>query len=268
MTPSVRRAFGERFWAEGVYTFGLVSAGWFALATVGAMVLYPGGSVTDKASIGYVFTRNFFSDLGMVTAHNGVGNVASMALFFTALLLVGLGLVAFFVAYPRLFAVDARARGWVRVGSLFGALAGVGFIGVACTPADLMLGAHITFVKFAFRCFPLAALCCAVAIFRAEGYPRAYGWVFVAFGVGLVAYLLLLEFGPAVTTDAGLAIQVGGQKLVVYGSIASVMLQAVGARQEARRRRRRGQDGQEGPSGRWRAHPDHGPGVPRVPASA
>lgn len=238
MSPATRRAFGAPFWSEGAYTFGLVSAGWFGVATVGAMALYPGGSVTDKASAGYVFSRNFFSDLGMVTAHNGAPNGASMTLFFTALLLVGVGLVAFFVAYPRLFAADARARGWVRAGALFGVLAGVGFIGVACTPADLLLGPHIACVKFAFRCFPLAALCCAVAIFRAEAYPRAYGWVFVAFGVGLVAYLLLLEFGPAVTTDAGLAIQVGGQKLVVYGSVTSVMLQAVGARAEARRRAR------------------------------
>lgn len=237
MTGGRRGVFGERFWAEGAYTFGLVSAGWFGVATVAAMAMYPGGSVTDKAAAGYTFSRNFFSDLGMMTAHNGVGNVPSMAFFFTALLLVGLGLMAFFAAYPRLFAGDPRARGWVRAGSLFGVLAGVGFMGVACTPADLMLGAHIAFVKFAFRCFPLAALCCAVAIFRASAFPRAYAWGYVAFGAGLVAYLLLLELGPAVTTDAGLAIQVGGQKLVVYGSIASVVVQAIGARGEVRRRR-------------------------------
>lgn len=230
------RPFGPRFWDEGAYTFGMVTAGWFGVATVLAMALYPGGSFTERATPGYTFSRNFFSDLGMMTAHNGADNLPSMALFFTALLLVGLGLIAFFVAFPRLFADAPRARGWARAGSVAGVLAGAGFIGVACTPADMLLDAHIGFVRFAFDCFPVAAIAYAVAIFRAPGYPRGYAWVFLAFGAALVGYVLLLTYGPKITTDAGLAIQVGGQKVIVYGSIASVLVQAVGARRLARAR--------------------------------
>ena len=228
MTP-----FGLRFWQARVYDFSIATAMIFLLATVAAMAVYPGGSYGDHHTLGYAFGRNFFSDLGMMTAHNGASNLPAMALFFSALTLCGSGLVLFFVAYPRLFAQEPRARAWSRVGSVFGVIAGLCFIGVAFTPADLWLDAHIAFVKFAFRAFPLAALCYAVAIFRSRGYPRAYGWVFVAFGAGLVAYLLLLEFGPKITTDLGLAIQVGGQKLVVYGTIVSVLLQSIGARRVA-----------------------------------
>lgn len=225
--------FGSGFWRRHVYTFGIQSAALFLLATVAAMVLYPGGSFTERHTVGYSFSRNFFSDLGMVTAHNGAPNTPSLVLFFAATSLIGVGLVLFFVAYPRLFAHEPRARSWSVAGSVFGVMAGLCFVGVACTPADLMLDAHIAFVKSAFRAFPLAAFCYAVAIFRTAGYARVYGWVFVAFGAALVGYVLLLEFGPKITTDLGLAIQVGGQKVIVYGSIASVLVQAVGARRRA-----------------------------------
>ena len=222
--------FGARFWERHVYAFSVATAAVFVLATVAAMVVYPGGSYSDHATEGYLFGRNFFSDLGMLTAHNGASNLASMALFFVALALSGTGLVLFFIAFPRLFAGEARARAWSRAGSVFGVIAGACFVGVALTPADVLLDAHIACVKFAFRAFPLAAFCYAVAIFRTPGYARGYAWVFVAFGAALVGYVLLLEFGPAITTDAGLAIQVGGQKVIVYGSVVSVLVQALGAR--------------------------------------
>ena len=231
-----RLPFGSRFWQQRVYTFSIASATLFVVATVMAMATYPGGSYSDHATVGYVFSRNFFSDLGMLTAHNGASNLVSMSLFFVALTLVGAGLVLFFIAFPRLFADAPRARTWSVAGSVFGIIAGLCFVGVAFTPADILLEAHIACVKFAFRAFPLAAFCYAVAIFRAEGYPTRYAWVFIAFGAALVGYVLLLEFGPKITTDAGLAIQVGGQKVIVYGSIVSVLIQAIGARQRANAR--------------------------------
>ena len=222
--------FGARFWERRVYSFSVATAVVFVVATIVAMVAYPGGSYSDHATVGYLFDRNFFSDLGMVSAHNGASNTTSMALFFTALTLSGTGLVLFFLAFPRLFADEGRARAWSRAGSVFGVIAGVCFVGVALTPADVLLDAHIACVKFAFRAFPLAAFFYAVAIFRTPRYAQGYAWVFVAFGVTLVAYVLLLEFGPAITTDTGLAIQVGGQKVIVYGSVLSVLVQALGAR--------------------------------------
>ena len=225
--------FGKRFWQRTVYDFGIQSAALFVIASGVAMVLYPGGSFSDHATVGYTFSRNFFSDLGMFTAHGGASNLPSMLLFLVALSLCGVGLVLFFIAFPRRFAGAPLARNWSRAGSVCGVIVGLCFIGVAFTPADLLLDAHIAFVKAAFRAFPIAAACYAIAIFRSPSYPRAYGWVFVGFGVALVGYLLLLEFGPRITTDAGLAIQVGGQKVIAYGSIGCVLVQAIGARRAA-----------------------------------
>ncbi len=228
--------FDAGFWQRRVYTLAIATAAFFVVATLAAMALYPGGSFNDRATVGYLFTRNFFSDLGMLTAHNGASNLPSMTLFFSALSLSGGGLVLFFLAFPRLFADSARARRWSMVGSLFGVIAGAGYVGVAFTPADLLLDAHIACVKTAAYSFPVAALCCAVAIFRSHDYPHRYAWVFVAFAAALVGYVLLLEFGPKITTDAGLAVQVGGQKLIVFGTVASVLVQAIGARAHVRAR--------------------------------
>ena len=116
-------------------------------------------------------------------------------------------------------------------------LAGLCFIGVAMTPADMYLSTHIAFTKWAFRLFPLAALLYSVVIFRSPDFPARFGWVFLGFAVLLIGYILLLEFGPSPKSDAGLTIQVAGQKVIVYATILSVMVVAIGARGVARARR-------------------------------
>jgi hypothetical protein len=65
---------------------------------------------------------------------------------------------------------------------------------------------------------------------RRSNYDRRAVLVFGIFFGLLVAYLLLLEFGPSLTTYAGMLIQATGQKIIVYASITSIMLQALIAR--------------------------------------
>jgi hypothetical protein len=100
---------------------------------------------------------------------------------------------------------------------------------VAFTPHNLYLDAHTEFVMWAFRLFPLAVLCYTVAMRQVET-PHRYQMIFAVFFGLLVAYMLLLEFGPGVDTHSGMLIQAVGQKVIVYASIASVMAQAFGAR--------------------------------------
>jgi hypothetical protein len=114
---------------------------------------------------------------------------------------------------------------------VLGVLSALCFIGVAFTPADLWLAPHKEFVMWAFRLFPAAVLCYTIAMFRVS-YPRLYAYELIAFFVLLVAYMLLLEFGPDIKTYSGMVIQAVGQKIIVYASIISVMIQARGARQQ------------------------------------
>jgi hypothetical protein len=151
-------------------------------------------------------------------------------LFFTGLFAAGSGLVLFFLAFPQFFTGTTLARFASRLGSLFGVLAGLCFIGVAFTPADIYQRWHIMFVLWAFRLFPVAVFCYVLAIFFQPGYPRIYAYVWIGFGLLLVAYILLLERGPKPSTASGLVIQVTGQKIIGYASIFSVLIQALGAK--------------------------------------
>lgn len=57
--------------------------------------------------------------------------------------------------------------------------------------------------------------------------PRRFGWVFVAFAVALAGYVLLLAFGPPLSTPEGRSIQAIGQKLIVYTAIVCILAQAL-----------------------------------------
>jgi len=108
-------------------------------------------------------------------------------------------------------------------------LAGLGFIGIAATPWDHLLAAHMLFVKAAFVAL-LGYLLALVRLQVANHWPRRY----IAFNLlsvlALAVYVGLLFVGPSLATPGGLAIQVLAQKVIVYASILNVGLQALGVR--------------------------------------
>jgi len=214
------------FWQKHVYRFVFIGCGLFAVLTVIAMFTYPGGTFTDETTADYNFFYNFFSDLGRVTAPNGEANTVSMILFFTALTLVGIDLVLFFIAFRSFFTSDQTANWASLIGTIFGVASGLCFVVIAFAPYDVFFDIHIQTVFWAFRTFLVAVGIYAYVIFRQNHYPRKYAWIFIAFTVFLAGYIGLLEFGPEATTTSGLVIQATGQKIIVYISIISVMAQS------------------------------------------
>lgn len=208
----------------------------FMVLTALAMFLYPGGSQADHSSPGYSFWDNFFSDLGRTVTVVGRPNTASAVLFLLALTAAGLGLALYFLAAPRLFAQPqgrlARFRRLLAiVGSLFGTISALSFVGVAFTPANLYRGAHIWFVLAAFEAFPIAAACYALAVWLHPDYPRRYFWTYVVFALLLAGYVWLMFNGPARDSAAGIRVQVVGQKAIVYATIVCMLVQSYGAQQ-------------------------------------
>jgi len=214
------------FWQKHVYRFVAIGCGLFVLLTVAAMFTYPGGTFTGETTTGYNFFRNFFSDLGRVTAPNGQSNTVSLIFFFTALTLAGIGLVLFFIAFRDFFKKDGTGTLLSLLGTAIGIASGLCFVGIACAPYDLFFDVHYQLVFWAFRTFLFAVCIYAFVIFRQDVYPRRYGWIFIVFTVFLAAYLILLTYGPSAETPAGLVIQATGQKIIVYVSILSVMAQS------------------------------------------
>jgi hypothetical protein len=209
--------------------FPLIMAGCaqFVLLTLLAMLVYAGGNMANPDAPGYQFFRNFFSDLGLTIAYNGKANTASFLLFTIALSLAGLSLIIFFVLMPRFFKQDKLALGLTWLGSLAGIMAGVCFIGVAFTPANLLLQAHVNFVLGAFGSYFVAVLFYVAAMFKLPAFPRTYQVVLLVFAFILGGYVWLLFNGPE-----NLLIQVTGQKIIAYASILTVFIQAYGAWQK------------------------------------
>ena len=109
----------RRFWQR---PFPLIMAACiqFFLLTLLGMLVYPGGTWTDPATQGYRFFQNFFSDLGLLTAHNGMSNNAAALLFFVALCGAGTGLILFFLRFPALFSSNPIPRILSRASGLIG----------------------------------------------------------------------------------------------------------------------------------------------------
>jgi hypothetical protein len=201
----------------------------FVVLTFIAMLTYPGGSVDNHATRGYSFTHSFLSNLGMVTALSGEPNWVSAILFFISLSAAGTCLVIFFIIFLRLFQSSRLQRVLCLIGSTFGVLAGISFVGIAFAPADLARPAHVQFVMWAFRLFPLAVLFYVPVLFMDKHYPKVSAWVFAVFCLMLIGYYLLMTNGPSFSSPEGLVIQVVGQKVIAYASILSIGIQSLGA---------------------------------------
>lgn len=211
------------------FLFIAYGCGLFVLLTLIAMLTYAGGTTYKHAASGYSFTHNFLSNLGMLTALSGQPNWISAILFFISLATAGICLVIFFVLFLYLFQNSHIQTLLSLMGSAFGVLAGISFIGIAFSPADIARPVHIQFVMWAFRLFPLAVLFYVPVMLMDKYYPKTYAWVFAFFCLMLIGYYLLLTNGPDINSPQGLVVQVVGQKIIAYASIVSIGIQSVGA---------------------------------------
>jgi hypothetical membrane protein len=212
-----------------LYLIIAIGCAMFVVLTLIAMLTYAGGTVDNHAARGYSFTHNFLSNLGMLTALSGEPNWVSAVLFFISLAAAGVCLMIFFTLFRRFFQASRLQKVLSLIGSILGVLAGISFIGIAFAPADIARPAHMQFVLWAFRLFPLAVLCYVPVMFMDKRYPKVYAWVFAVFCLMLIGYYLLITNGPSFDSPEGLVIQVVGQKVIAYMSILSIGIQSMGA---------------------------------------
>ncbi len=223
MSPSLARR-------ARLFDFVTLICGLFVALTALAMLFYPGGTQKNPHHPGYSFALNFFSDLGRTRALNGAANPLSATLFTLALTLAGAALALFFGAFAGFFWTNLAARVLSLLGAFLGTVAGAAFVGVALVTADHNSPLHGAFVLAAFRAFFGATLPFALAILIQKPYPRLGAFIFLAFAGLLLAYIALITVGPSPREAGGLTIQVVGQKIIVYASIACVGAQSLLAR--------------------------------------
>ena len=184
----------------------------FVVLTAIAMQLYPG----------YQFSAHFFSDLGATRTWFGVANHASAIVFAFAVVIVGIGMIAFAAAWRDYAFARGRSERVGRASQICGTLSGLAFIGVAFAPMNLVLDLHNALVVVAFGLL-LAFAACMTAVWWKNGAPRG---VVVA---GLVYLAVLVGFFGAVmwVVATGLVaharVIVVGQKIAIYASMAYVV---------------------------------------------
>ena len=80
-----------KFWIKDMPKYSMII---FLVLNILAMLLYPGGNINNPDQIGYSFSNNFFSDLGMSISHSNENNIISCLLFNLSLCIIG---VCFFM---------------------------------------------------------------------------------------------------------------------------------------------------------------------------
>jgi hypothetical protein len=207
----------------------------FVVLTGIAMLVYPGGAVFQLDANRYLFLHNFFSDLGATVTPSGRPNLAAHILFLIALGTVGLAMVVASSNWRVIVARRQAARSAGIASQALEVVAGLGFIGIAATPWNLVLDAHNGFVRAAFG-FLLAYDLCLLVIQLRNRWSSAYTAANAIYLLLLLAYVGILFFGPAVSTKSGLEFQVAAQKAIVYASVLNLGLQAVSIWRDLRRR--------------------------------
>ena len=197
----------------------------FVILNILAMVFYPGGNIHDPDQIGYAFTKNFFSDLGTTVSYSGAHNTVSCILFNTSLCICGFTFITLFYKVKNLFELKALSN----LATFFGVMGGISFIGVAFTPADLLLDPHILFAHGIFRSLLIASILFTILIFKTKDFDNKYGYGFIVFGIMVLAYVLVSEFGPDPRSNpTALLMQVISQKIIALWLLISIYIYSLG----------------------------------------
>jgi len=200
----------------------------FAFSTL-TMLLYSGGNGLDPEMEGYSFLYNFFSDLGMWVSFTGQSNATASILFGIGLTIVGFSLIPYYVYIPIYTPTKKTSKFWFIIGSFIGIVASIAYIGIAFTPWDLRLSAHMWFVYIAFPLSLPMAICYVIGfLLEGGGFPRRLTYYFAGYILILTIYLYLLFFGPNTETETGRLIQVVGQKIIVYTTLLTMVLEGLG----------------------------------------
>ena len=183
--------------------------------------LFPGGTINDPEPIGYSFSRNFFSDLGIYSSKI----LKSFILFGLSLLTVGVTFIIYFMS----FFTSKNRNIPAIIACLFGIFGSLCFSAIGLLPHNYYLDLHLFAVTWAFRSFLITSTIFSIALFKDQRFDYKYFFGYVMFAILIFLYVLVLEFGPnPKADDFALVFSVISQKIIVLVFIFSFLLQSVG----------------------------------------
>jgi hypothetical membrane protein len=185
----------------------------------------PGANCNDDGhwTTGYLFFKNFLSDLGRTKTHSGDLNFHSSLLFNMALTFAGITYILFYSFLKNLFPNQLLAK----LGAVFGVCGAISFIGVAFTPADEYLPMHIVANEWIFRFFLISTIIYSWLIYKNDLIDNKYLIGNMIFILSLAAYILILIYGPKPYEPGGLEFQAVSQKLIMLNFLFSIVTQTM-----------------------------------------
>jgi hypothetical protein len=194
------------------------------------MYLYPGGFTLDGIiypTTSYKFSKNFFSDLGLLTTVTGRSNLPSRVLFCIGVTLVALSFIFHSVTLSSYFSKDSIQQKIVLVGSYAGIGSAFSFIGIAFTPGNMLPLIHSIFLYVGFSSAGIYCLCLIIALFKEKTYPNIRGYVPITFIIALVIFFIILLDGPPRDSFSEHILQVVMQKVIVYQLILLLSIEGL-----------------------------------------
>jgi len=201
----------------------------FIFLQVVGMKVYPGGTMYDVSTIGYSFSKNFFSDMGAYAARNGEPNYLSMIIFALSLTIVGITFSLYYLFLPRVLGNDRANYLLASTGTLFAIGGSICMIGTGFTPSDIVFAPHVFFANNIFHCFLVTALLYTIVIFRSDSLKKRYAMGYAMFFISIFIYVGILQYGPSANSgESAMIFQVLSQKMIVLVFCCSVIHQTFG----------------------------------------
>ena len=203
----------------------LYKGGIYHMISSDGLPMCPGESCVDEGHLtdGYLFFKNFLSDLGRTQTHSGQLNFHSSLLFNMALSLGGVTYILFYIFLKNLFPNKILAK----IGSFFGICGAISFIGVAFTPADKFIVPHIIANEYIFRFFFLSTIIYSWLMYKTDLIDNKYLIGNIIFILSLFSYILILAYGPKPYEPGGLEFQAVSQKFIMLNFFISIVSQTM-----------------------------------------
>ena len=201
-------------WTKILGIIGVLGLVQFLLFSTVAMFFYSGGTSWNKLAEGYTFWHNVMSDLGRTVSYSGLSNTISSRIFNSSLMIFGISIIIIYLNMSKSFLLS---RNIVYFTKIIGLISGLGMIGVALTPDDILSDEHMLAVWI----WILSLTTVLILFIVSKVTHQIYDSIFYVSAILLFAVLthigqgLLDMWSPIVATT---------QKIVVYLNVLWYLL--------------------------------------------
>lgn len=186
----------------------------FLLFSTIAMFYYSGGTSWNKLAEGYTFWHNVMSDLGRTVSYSGLSNTVSSTIFNSSLFIFGISIIIIYLSLSKTFLPYKRIINYIKI---IGIISGLGMVGVALTPDDILSDEHMLAVWI----WILSLSAVLILFILSKVTHKIYDNIFYVSAILLFAVLIHIGQG---LLDMWSPIVATTQKIVVYLNVLWYLL--------------------------------------------